>query len=125
VAALEEQRRPYNVSNVAQKTARAALGDRDHAARMRTHVRRWRPRIAEVLEALGASVPPSEGNFVMADFGTAARADEVLASLSTRGILVRGLSDYGLAPCLRITIGTDADNDAFVRALKESEDAHA
>ena len=64
--------------------------------------RSWRPG----WQAAGIKVWPSEGNFVLADFGTPERAKAADAFLRTRGIIVRPVAGYGLPHCLRITVGT-------------------
>ena len=46
-------------------------------------------------------------------------ADAVMAYLKDEGILVRAMAPYGLADCLRITIGTEEDMRAVVAALAE------
>ncbi|MFZ4515867.1 MAG: histidinol-phosphate transaminase [Acidimicrobiia bacterium] len=60
---------------------------------------------------------PSGANFVLVRVPGAARA--VWEGLVSHGVLVRDFSSWpGLTDCLRVTIGTEAENDAFVRALE-------
>ena len=66
----------------------------------------WRAKLAAALVAAGIKVWPSEGNFLLADFATAARATAADAFLKSRGIIVRGMAAYALPHCLRITVGT-------------------
>ena len=66
-------------------------------------------------------VRPSAANFVLAGFPRNAgrTAAEAEAHLASRGLLVRGVSNYGLPDHLRITIGLEAHNRAAIAALTE------
>jgi histidinol-phosphate aminotransferase len=58
---------------------------------------------------------PSEGNFLLAKFDDAARA---LAACESAGVLVRDFSRQPrLRGCLRITVGTAAENRRLLAAL--------
>jgi histidinol-phosphate aminotransferase len=70
------------------------------------HNTEWRGRLADTLRGLGIKVHPSEGNFILADFGTPARAKAADAALRARGLIARAVAAYSLPHCLRITVGT-------------------
>jgi histidinol-phosphate aminotransferase len=72
----------------------------------RRHNTEWRVRFAAALEKAGVKCWPTEGNFILADFGTAARASAADAFLKSRGIIVRAMGAYDLPHCLRLTVGT-------------------
>jgi len=116
---MDRIRSPFNASVPAQEAAVAALADEAFQQRSIAFVEGWRPRLAKGLEALGCQVFPSATNFVLARFPTAPgrTAAEAEAYLTRHGILVRGLANYGLDDCLRISIGTDAENAAVLEAL--------
>ena len=116
---LNRLRPPFNIGNAAVAAGIAALSEPGWEARSRAHNHAARARVAEGLQALGLRVWPSEGNFVLADFGTAERARAADAFLRTHGIIVRNVASYGLPHCLRVTIGTDAECAAVVEALRE------
>jgi histidinol-phosphate aminotransferase len=80
-------------------------------------VLRERERVAVGLRVQGAQVFESAANFVFARF---ARSAEVMAACRRRGIIVRDRS-LELEGCIRVTIGTPAENDAFLRAVTEVE----
>ena len=71
----------------------------------------------EALTALDIKVWPSEGNFILADFGTADAADAADSALRRRGIIVRAMRAYNLPHCLRITVGTAEECDMVTEAL--------
>jgi len=106
VDALNRVRGVFNVNIAAQAAAVAALAEPGWVERSRAHNREWRLRLGERLTASGVKVWPSEGNFLLADFDTAARAAAANAFLKVRGIIVRGMDAYDLPHCLRITVGT-------------------
>lgn len=83
----------------------------------RAHNAAQRAKLSTALQALGIKVWPSEGNFVLADFGTPERADAADAALRRRGIIVRAMRSYSLPHCLRITVGTAEECDLVAEAL--------
>ncbi|MCS6892401.1 MAG: histidinol-phosphate transaminase [Rhodovarius sp.] len=103
---IHRVRSPFNVNIAAQAAAVAALAEPGWVERSVAHNTEWRARLSARLEAAGVKVWPSHGNFILADFGTAARAGRADAALRARGIIVRGMTAYDLPHCLRITIGT-------------------
>lgn len=104
--ALNRVRGVFNVNLSAQAAAVAALEEPGWVEKCRAHNTEWRAKLAAALVAAGIKVWPSEGNFLLADFATAARATAADAFLKSRGILVRGMAAYALPHCLRITVGT-------------------
>ena len=117
IDALGRVRGVFNVNLAAQAAAVAALEEPDWVERCRAHNTEWRARLAASLEALGIKVWPTEGNFLLADFATAARAQGADAFLKSRGIIVRALAAYDLAHCLRITVGTAEECGLVTEAL--------
>jgi histidinol-phosphate aminotransferase len=119
VDALNRVRGVFNVNLAAQAAAVAALAEPGWVERNRTHTVAARSRLTERLTGLGIKVWPSEGNFSLVDFGTAARADAANSWLKGRGIIVRAMASYDLPHCLRITIGTDEEVLLVCDALTE------
>ena len=117
--AIDRIRPPFNVSNPALGAAVAALSDTEFQARSLAHVEQWRPWLTQQLGGLGLEVVPSGANFVLVAFPatpgkTAADAETFLAH---RGLIVRGVANYGLPNALRITIGLEEHNRALVDHL--------
>jgi histidinol-phosphate aminotransferase len=117
VDVLNRVRGPFNVSIAAQAAAIAALGTPGWVERSRAHNTEYRQKLAANLEAVGIRAWPSEGNFVLADFGTPELADTANAFLRGRGMIVRGVAGYGLPACLRITVGTAEEVGLVSEAL--------
>ena len=109
VDVLNRVRSPFNVGVPAQEAGIAALAEPGWVERSRAHNARWRAWLAERLEAAGIRTWPSEGNFLLADFGEPARVEAADLWLRGQGIIVRRVGGYGLPHCLRITIGTEEE----------------
>ena len=118
VAALDRIRLPFNVVVPGQEAAVAALADEDFQQRSLELVQTWLPWLTQQLGGLGLEVTPSHANFLLVHFHdkhhTAAAAEQFLAE---RGLIVRGVKNYGLPDSLRITVGVEQDNRAVVEAL--------
>lgn len=121
IAAMDRVRPPFNLSRPAEAAAAAGLADRDFAERSLAHVFRWRPTYAARLAELGFEPAPSATNFVT--FGVSAStgltALGLEQALAERGVLIRGLANYGLPGHLRITIGGDADSERVLEMIAE------
>ena len=76
-------------------------------------IRAERDRLVSTLRERGFRVADSDANFVL----FAVEGDQRLAwqRLLDRGVLVR---DVGLSGWLRVTAGTESENDAFLGALQ-------
>jgi histidinol-phosphate aminotransferase len=121
VDVLNRVRGPFNVSAAAQVAGVAALADRDHLARAKAHNDRWRPWLTAELERLGFSLTPSVGNFVLVRTGSPARATAMLRTLEAGGVLARAMGGYGLADCVRISVGLEAENRRVVDLLAAAD----
>lgn len=118
VDALNRVRGVFNVNAAAQAAAVAALAEPGWIEAAVRHNSAARARLAEALAAIGIRPWPTQGNFLLADFATAGRADAADAFLRSRGVLVRAMGAYDLPHCLRITIGTDEEVAIVVEALR-------
>ena len=108
----------YPVDSLAEIGAAAAIEDREHFDRTRQAVMKTRAELDAALRKLGFETLPSLANFIFArhpdhDGG------ELAASLRDRGVLVRYFRLPRIDQYLRISIGTDAECAALVRALSE------
>ena len=106
IDAINRVRGVFNVNLIAQAAALAALAEPGWVEAGRAHNTAWRANLSAALEKSGIIAHPTEGNFILADFTTAARAAGAEAFLKTRGIIVRAMGAYDLPHCLRITVGT-------------------
>lgn len=114
VDALQLVRLPYHLSALTQAAARASLR---HAAATLASVallRAERGRVMAALVVAGYDVVPSDANFVL--FGRFADAPRAWRAFLDRGVLIR---DVGIPERLRVTIGTPAENDAFLQVAAD------
>jgi histidinol-phosphate aminotransferase len=107
---------------MSEAAAVASLQDDDFIKMCRDHTTLWRGKLMDELKALGIHAYPSTCNFVLARFRSSDQADAVFRYLKERKITLRPMGGYGLADCLRITIGRDTEMNALFAALKEFED---
>jgi histidinol-phosphate aminotransferase len=121
IDALNRTRGPFNVNGPALAAGTAALTDRAHLERAVAHNSQWLEWLASEVTRLGLRVTPSIGNFLLIHFPqaegrSAADADQFLRA---RGLVLRRVAGYGLPDALRMTVGSEEANRAFVSALAE------
>jgi histidinol-phosphate aminotransferase len=108
-------RAPFNVSTLGQAAGVAALDDREHVEKARALNEKERRRVTETLTSRGLAVTPSQANFVLVDVARPARP--VYDALLQKGVIVRPFPS--LPTSLRVTLGTERENDRFLTALAE------
>ncbi|HOD81305.1 MAG: Histidinol-phosphate aminotransferase [Planctomycetes bacterium ADurb.Bin126] len=118
LAGLVKVKDSYNVDAVACRVAAAALADQDHKNANARKVIASRQRLVGALTELGFAVWPSQSNFLLAR-PPGGQAQALYQALKARGILVRYFKQARLDDKLRITVGTDDENDALTAAIRE------
>jgi histidinol-phosphate aminotransferase len=113
--AMNRYRPAFNVSNVAQAAAIAALTDPVHVQDAARRIVAERERVESALRELGLGFAPSAGNFLMVDCGEGAA--KVYEQLLRGGVIVRPIAGYGLPRHLRISIGLPGQNDRLLELL--------
>lgn len=116
VGALFKVKDSYNLDRLAQAAGGAAFADMAWHRRCVGRITRTRGRFAAELGRRGWDVLPSEANFVFARPPVGEAADWFPA-LRGRGILVRWFAANETRDRLRITVGTDAEMRAVLRAI--------
>ncbi|MDX2378417.1 MAG: histidinol-phosphate transaminase [Acidimicrobiia bacterium] len=122
IAELEKVVLPYHLDAVKQIAGRIALRFTDEMDERVEQIVAERERMSEALGDMPVDVVPSGANFLL--FRPRGRAGRLVwQSLLDRGVLVRDCSGWPrLQDWLRVTIGTRAENSAFVIALAEALD---
>ncbi|HXL97335.1 MAG TPA: histidinol-phosphate transaminase [Steroidobacteraceae bacterium] len=115
---LNRLRPAFNVNALAQAGALAALADQGHMRAAVSRTMRELTRVDAQLKRLGLWTAPSAANFVLLRLD--APATPVFERLLARGLIVRPLAGYGLANCLRISIGLPSDNDRLLSTLPQA-----
>lgn len=113
---INQLRAPFNVNHYAQIAAIAALDDPAFVERSVALNQQGMRQLLSELSQLDIATIPSSGNFICVDFGE--QALEVNQKLLAEGVIVRPLANYGLTNFLRVSIGTQIENQHFIDALK-------
>lgn len=122
IAILNRIKLPYNLGTPAQEAALEVLRHAGERTRMIGTIRGERNRLSTALESFPSIIRvfPSDANFLLV---RTRDAGGLHAYLLSRGIVVRNRSSLpGCENCLRISVGTPAENDALLKALREQED---
>ncbi len=114
---LRRVRLPYHLDAMTQEAGLVALETVDDSAASVAQISSERERIYRALsETPGVQVWPSVANFLL--FRT--DVEDLFDRLLQHGVLIRDFSDKpGLGRCLRVSVGTPAQNDTFLAALRE------
>ncbi len=115
---MNRVRQPFNVNSIALEAAAAALEDMEFVAKSFAGNLQGMRQLREGAERLGLSYIPSYANFLTIRVG---KAQEVYKRLLRRGVIVRPVGGgYELPEHLRVTVGTEAENERFLAALAAS-----
>jgi histidinol-phosphate aminotransferase len=124
IAEFDKVRPPYNVSVLDEAAAEFALEHLDVLLAQAARLREDRGTLAAALAAIpGVAVFPSRANFLLVRVADSAAT---AAGMRARGVLIKDVSRMHplLAGCLRLTVGTPAENAAMLDALRGALAAH-
>jgi len=118
VREVNKARLPYNLNFFSQLAALAALEEKETlAAGVGALVAERARLLARLAEMPGVRALPSDANFFLLEL-EAADPRAVFDSMARRGVLVRDVTSYPqLERCLRVSVGSPQENDAFLHAL--------
>jgi histidinol-phosphate aminotransferase len=109
-------RTPFNVNELAQVAATAALDDFDFIQASCDVTWRGLDYFYQELKKMGLPYIESQGNFVM--FDTLRDVKEVDVALLKRGVILRPLQNYGFKSHMRISVGMETENQIAIRSLQ-------
>lgn len=115
IETLNRVRQPFNCSLVGQAAARAALKDTAHVTKSREQNAVGKAFLYEVFDDIGLRYVESEGNFIMLYLEQSGA--DVADALLKEGVIVRPIEGYGYPNAVRVTIGTQQENEKFIKAL--------
>jgi histidinol-phosphate aminotransferase len=116
--AVDQVRQPFFCNAAAQAAAVEALNHQDEVARRVEHNLAERIGLEEGLRSLAIEPASSQANFVWFDLGEGREEPAVVRGLAQRGVLVRAGTPLGREGALRVTVGTQAENERFIEALR-------
>jgi len=106
----------YNIDAIACAIGAAAMRDQSYKNACAEKVKASRTQLAHDLKQLGFEVPSSQANFLLVT-PPQGNAEAIYLALKERGILVRYFNHSGLSQKLRITVGTNEQNQTLIEAL--------
>lgn len=112
---LSRVRQPFNVNSLALVAAETALSDKTYLAETIQTNSRGMDFFESGLTQLGIDFIPSVGNFITIDLMQDAMP--VYQSMLEQGVIVRPLANYGMPHHLRISIGTQSENEQCLAVL--------
>ncbi len=112
---LNKIRLPFNVNRLAQKAAVAALNDQNHLEKTLTWNNQARTILFNQLEELGLNPIPSHGNFIF--FSTAKSSVDIAEQLLGQGVIIKPWLEDGYKNYLRVSIGSEEENQHFITSL--------
>lgn len=111
---MNKIREPFNTSSLAQAAALAALDDDEHIKRTVQENIKGKEYLYAELERLGVKFVPTHANFIFMMPGVDTGA--LNEALLKRGVIIRPMGKKAV----RVTIGTQEENKAFIKAFSEA-----
>ena len=108
---------PFDVNQAAQVAAIAALGDEEHVQNTRKMNAEGVKVLTDAFESFGFKVLPTQANFICVRIGE--RAKEMVAFLEQNGMIIRGLTSFGMPEHVRITLGKPEENAFLLELVKK------
>ncbi|MXV73935.1 histidinol-phosphate transaminase [Candidatus Poribacteria bacterium] len=116
IETLNRVRQPFNCNLVGQAAARAALKDADHVTKSQKSNAVGKTFLYKAFNDMGLRYVETEGNFIM--LHVAQSGTDIADALLKQGVIVRPIAGYGYPNAVRVTIGTQQENERFIKALK-------
>lgn len=115
---MNRVRQPFNVNSLALIGACAALEDNEHLEKSIQLNKAGLQQLTTAFDSLSLSYIPTAGNFI--SFDLRREAVPIYLALLKRGVIVRPVANYSMPTHLRVTIGTEQENEKFLNALSET-----
>ncbi len=112
---LHRVRQPFNVNQLAQVAAIAALNDTEFYEQTLQKTRKGMKWLQQEVEKLGCSAYASQTNFFLINIK--GDATVLYEAMLQRGVIVRSMKAYGYTNVIRVTVGTSEENSRFVTTL--------
>ena len=114
---LNRVRQPFNNNGLALVAADVALQDSDYINNSIKLNQSGMRYLTQAFDDMGLEYIPSKGNFLCVNFDKP--AIKIYESLLKTGVIVRPISDYAMPNHLRVTIGTETENNKLIKELKK------
>jgi histidinol-phosphate aminotransferase len=110
---------PFEPSTLAQAAGIGALRDKEFLHRALELNSRGLEFVTKSLRELDVETVPSEANFIMIARESETDVNCIYQELLKQGVIIRPLKSFGLPHCLRVSIGTDEQNNIFIDKFKK------
>ncbi len=117
IRALWKVKPPFDINLAVQAAAMAALEDTEFVENTKKKNLDGLCLLRSELKRLGFETLPSEANFICVKIGSS--MPELLIFLESRGMIVRGLKNFGLPEWIRVTVGKPEENELFLNLVRE------
>lgn len=114
---LNRVRQPFNTNMLAQTAAIVSLDDVAHVTKSVTMNNAGKSFLQKTFDEMKLNYLPTMGNFISVNVKQDGLA--LYQKLLQQGVIVRPVANYDMPQHLRITIGTQQQNQRFVKALKQ------
>ncbi len=114
---LHRVRQPFNVNELAQIGALACLADDEHYQNTMAMTRDGIDWLTQEIEQLECKVFTTQTNFFLVDVGCDCK--DLYERMLHLGVIIRPMAAYGYGSYIRITVGTEAENQRLVRAMAQ------
>jgi len=114
---LHKVRQPFNINQMAQVGALAALMDEDYYQLTLERTAKGMANLSREVDKFGCKSFPSETNFFLID--VQGDADKLYQAMLYKGVIVRSMSAYGFKNFIRVTVGTEEENNRFLSSLAD------
>ena len=116
---LNRVRQPFNVNCMAAYAARHALADQEHLRRSLRVNEQGMRQLEAALSERGLPFLPSPANFLLIEL-LPRKGQEISEALLSEGVIVRPVDNYRLPSHLRVSVGTEKENQRFITALDKA-----
>ena len=114
---LNRVRQPFNVSSFALEAGIASLNDKEHLRKSVDLNQREKNKLMQFFKKENIEYLPTQGNFF--SFSLGIDSDETFEAFLNEGIILRSLKSYNMDRFVRVSIGQEFENDAFIEAAKK------
>ncbi|TKB26278.1 histidinol-phosphate transaminase [Desulfopila sp. IMCC35006] len=114
---LHKVRQPFNINQMAQVGALVALDDEKYYRSTLQRTAEGLAFLSKEVDRLGCRSYPSETNFFLID--VQGNADKLYQAMLYKGVIVRSMSAYGFTDFIRVTVGTEEENNRFLSSLAD------
>ena len=115
-AILQKARQPFNANAMAQAAALAAMADSSHVEKTMQTNKEGLAFYESAFAERNLEYVPSVANFVLVKVGD---GDAVFQAMLKKGVIVRAMRGYKLPEWVRISVGTQAENERCITVLDE------